>query len=166
MSFTTEKRKPELLTAAAAAGPWPTFCQRFSPPRTLASYQNSVRRDVFAQITEENNCRGAKFASVATDQPDACGSVGDGAGPESQHTSGAPLGSVLGSPPFVQATVGCTCQHRDTGPPRWCLVGRSPAPSPPFLFASNKWLLSVNRVTSRSSPRPQNSPGDLLHFNP
>lgn len=62
-------------SAAAAAGPWPTFCQHCSTPHTLTSSQNSAQGGMFLL---GNNHQRAKFARVATDKPDACGSVGDG----------------------------------------------------------------------------------------
>lgn len=52
----------------------------------------------FALITDGNNQVRAKSATVATDQPDRCGSLGKDT--ESQPVCGVPQGSDLGSVPF------------------------------------------------------------------
>lgn len=100
MSLTTEKRKLLIASAQAVQLLQQACGQRSANTvarRTPSRAPKIARGGMFLL---GNNHQRAKFASVATDKPDTCGSVGDGTVTESQRTSGDPLGSVLGSAPF------------------------------------------------------------------
>lgn len=142
--------------------------------RTPSRAPKIARGGMFlALMVEGNNRPRAKFASMATNQPDTCGSVGECAAAESRHTSGVPLGPLLGpasfySPQRQQGLAAFPERCWDLHPVALvhiCVPSSvTPQPQPVLSVCVKQAAVAPVHTAATSTRRPQNSLSDLFFF--